>query len=288
MRRMIRNNSTLKPSKLRRRRQKLFIIKTISIFFLLICFILAFSWLSKISLIQIEEIEISGNIIVSKEEIIETVKKETSRKYLMLFSRNNIFLYPKKAIELKLTSEFKKLDKVTVKSRGFKKLIVKIVERTPNSLWCRDTIGSKNENNKNFETCYFLDEEGLIFSGAPDFSGNSFVRNYGLLDDIEQPIGEIYMSNKKFKDVSSFMNSLLILGIKVESFRVESEDDYKIYLKNGIKLIFDNKQSLDKTLENIQSILSEVDLRGDYPINNLTKIDYIDFRFGNKIFLKTE
>lgn len=282
---MIRNNLTLKPSKLRRQRRKIFVTKIFLVFLLLFFLTLVFSWLSKMPSIQIEEIEISGNNTISKEEIIEAIMEKTSAKYFMLFSKNNIFLYPKKTIEVKLADEFKKLGKVTIKSKGLNNLIVKIVERNPNSLWCRDKTKFKDESS---EICYFLDENGVIFTEAPDFSGNSFVRHYGLLDNVEQPIGEIYMPNGKFKNISNLINSLLILGINTESFYAESEGDYKIYLKNGIKIIFDDKQSFDKTLENIKSILNEVDLKSDYFANNSTKIDYIDFRFGNKVFLKTE
>ena len=79
-----------------------------------------------------------------------------------------------------------------------------------------------------------------------------------------------------------------MLGLKVSGFKAESENDYEINLKNGIKIIFDDKQPFGKTLENIESILSEVDLKGEYSANNPPKINYVDMRFGNKIFYKTK
>ena len=239
--------------------------------------------------IQIKNIEVSGNSTVSKDEIISVIRNETSAKYLMLFSKNSIFLYPKKMIEIKLADDFKKIETVSIKSKGLKTLIVSIIERKPNSLWCfsGSEDGTLRKNN-NSGMCYFLDKEGVIFSEAPDFSGNAFLRYYGLLDDIEQPIGKIYMPSGRFKDMSRFVSSLETLGISVASFRAESENDYKIYLKNGIKILFDDKQPFDKTLENIQSILSEVDLKGDYSVNNPSKINYVDLRFGNKVYLKSE
>ena len=284
---MIHNNPTLKPSKLRRRRRKIFAVKAVLVFLLLIFFVLFLSWLSKISSFQIENIEVSGNSTVSKDEIINLIKMETAAKYFFLFSKNSVFLYPKKSIEIKLADDFKKIKNITIKSKGFKTLIATIVERKPNSLWCFSESKDGNiRNNANLGMCYFLDEEGVIFSEAPDFSGNAFLRYYGLLDETEQPIGKIYLPIGKFKEMSRFVSSLETLGLNTVEFRAESENDYEVKLKNGIKIIFDAKQPFDKTLENIESILSEVDLKGEYSANNPPKINYVDLRFGNKVYLK--
>lgn len=268
----------------------MFAFKTILVFLILIGFVFLFSWLSKIPSIQIENIEVSGNLTVSKDEIINALRNETSAKYLKLFSKNSIFLYPKKIIETKLADDFKRIETVSIKSKGLKTLIVSMAERKPDSLWC---FGDSSEDgnvpkNENSGKCYFLDKEGVVFSEAPDFSGSTFLRYYGLLDDIEQPIGENYMTSEKFREVSRFIDSLEILGIKVATFRAESESDYEIDLKNGIKIILDDKQPFDKILENIQSILTEVDLKKEYSPNNPPKINYVDLRFGNKVYLKGE
>lgn len=285
---MIRKNATLKPSKLRRRRRKIFALKTLSFFFVLIGFVFLLSWLSKMQTIQIENIKISGNSTISDNEIIDFVKTETLSKYFRLFSKNSIFLYPRKSIEKTLAENFKKIETISVKSQGLKNILVNMSERKPNSLWCVVSAEDGMVGNKNSEICYFLDKEGLIFSKAPDFSGNSFLRYYGLIDGEEDPIGKNYVTREKFKEISKFIDSLGILGIKVATFRAETNNDYQIVLKNEIKIILDDKQSFDKTLENIQSILSEVDLKGDYSPNNPPRINYIDLRFGNKVYLKGE
>lgn len=286
---MIRKNSTLKPSKLRRRRRKIFAIKALLFFFILIGFVFLLSRLSKIKSIQIESIEILGNSTLSKEEIIDLVKAEMSTKYFKLFSKNSIFLYPKKSIQKTLADDFKKINTISIKSKGLKTVIVNITERKPSSLWCLGKSEEENDlRNNNLEKCYFLDKEGLIFSEAPDFSGNSFLRYYGLLDDTEQPIGKNYMTKEKFNEVSKFVSSLEILGIKVGIFWSKTESDYEIVLKNGIKLILDDKKPFDKILENIQLILSEVDLKDNRSSNNQQNIDYIDLRFGNKVYFKFE
>ena len=105
---MIRNNPTLKPSKLRRRRRKILAVKILFVFLLIVGLIFLLSWLSKISAIQITNIKVSGNSSVSEDEIKNLITEETSKKYLLLFSQNSLFLYPRKQIEAKILNDLKK------------------------------------------------------------------------------------------------------------------------------------------------------------------------------------
>lgn len=283
----MRNYSTLRSSKLKKRRRKIFAVKFIGILLLLIAVVFFLSWMSKISAIQITEIEVFGNVTISKNEIIDFVKKETSGKYLMLFSKNSVFSYPKKMIKEKILNNFKKVEKVKINSKGLKTIEVSLTERKPDFIWCSGDEKVKISSSGYSGSCYFMDKEGLIFSSAPDFSGDAFVHYYGLIDSAN-PIGEIYMAAGKFKGIASLVNSLKGLGIITVKFYAESENNYKIYLKNTIKIIFDDRQSFDKILKNIESVSGEIDFKSDYFANNPPKYDIADFRFGNKVFLRKE
>lgn len=281
------HHPSLRSSKLRKRRRKVFAIKFIMVLFLLIAVAFFLSWMSKISTIQINEIEVSGNVMISKNEIMDFVKKETSDKYLMLFSKNNIFLFPKKVIKEKILNDFKKVESVEINSKWLNTVEVHLVERKPDFIWCSSDDKATTSSGGYLESCYFMDKEGLIFSFAPDFSGDAFVRYYGLIDDAN-PIGEIYMTGGKFKNIIYLVNSLKDLGIITVKFYAEPENNYKIYLKNGIKIIFDDRQSFDKILENIDSVSGEIDFKSNYSENNSPKYNIADFRFGNKVFLRKE
>lgn len=282
---MLRNNSIIRSSKLRRRRRKIFAIKTVLVFLLLIVFVFFFSRLSGIPSIQITDVEVLGNLSVSKDEMTSLIKTETVENYYMLFSKNNLFLFPRKTIEEKILNDFKKIEKVQVKFRGFNTVILSIVERKPDFLWCADGDIDENHKDDNSSGCYFLDKEGMVFSGAPNFSGNAFMRYYGLLDNVE-PIGKVYMPAATFKEITSFVNSLKNLGLVATLFRAESENDYEIYLENGSRIIFDNRQPFDKTLDNLRSILTEIGLGKNLGTKNPIKLNYVDLRFGDKVFYK--
>lgn len=284
---MARRNPNLKSSLARRRRRKIFTIKAVLVFLLLIGFVFLLSWFSKISPIQIAEIEISGNSAVSKDEIESLIRKETFGNYFMLFSKNNVFLYPRKSMERKILNDFKKIEKAEIKSKWFNKIIVKIAERKEDSLWCSGEKDSGNNKDENSRNCYFMDKEGVVFSPTPKFSGNVFIRYYGLLDGAD-PIGKAYISAEKFKEIRGFVNSLKNSGLVPVVFLAETESDYEIYLENGSKIIFDDKQPLDKTLDNLESSLGEIGLVKNHGASSSIKLNYVDLRFGNKVFYKTK
>lgn len=284
---MIRNNPTLKPSKLKRRRRKIFAVKAGFVFLLLIGFVFLLSWFSKTPSLQIGNIEVLGNSTVSADEIIGLIKRETAAKYFLLFSKNSIFLYPKKTIKEKILTDFKKVEKVEINSRGLKTIEARLVERKPDFIWCSGGGEDKAISGGDSGNCYFMDREGMIFSSAPDFSGNTYIRYYGLIGDTN-PIGKIYAPSAKLKEIADFVDSLKDSGIFAAEFHAETANDYKIYLENGIKIIFDDRQPLDKTLGNINSILVEIDLKNYHSANNPPKYDTADLRFGNKVFLKKE
>ena len=288
---MIRNNPTLKPSKLRRRRRKILAVKILFVFLLIVGLIFLLSWLSKISAIQITNIKVSGNSSVSEDEIKNLITEETSKKYLLLFSQNSLFLYPRKQIEAKILNDLKKIEKVEIKSKGLKTKTVSVVERKPNSIWCDSGESEADGNNskeKNPESCYFLDREGMVFSDAPSFSGQAYTRYHGLLQGDLNPIGRMYLPSAKFKEIGNFINSLKGLGLVISEFHSETEGDYEIYLENGSKIIFDDRRPFDKILVNLESILSEIGIGKGLSTSSSVKLDYVDLRFGNKVFYKTK
>src|SRR3989344_4146853 len=69
----------------------------------------ALAYLSSLSYISIKNIEVAGNNVVESKSIQRVAEVQIAGKYLWLFSRKNVLLYPKKKIESALASDFKRL-----------------------------------------------------------------------------------------------------------------------------------------------------------------------------------
>jgi hypothetical protein len=63
--------------------------------------------------------------------------------------------------------------------------------------------------------------------------------------------------------------------------KLVSEDNkkYELYFNESSKIIFNDEQNIRELMDNFQAVLNIE----DFYINN---IEYIDLRFGNKVFYK--
>ena len=65
----------------------------------------------------------------------------------------------------------------------------------------------------------------------------------------------------------------------------KNDGDMELVLEGGSRILFSRSEDLRKALENLQALLSENVL--GVPKEQLSlSLDYIDLRFGNKIFYK--
>ncbi len=248
----------LSPKNAKKKRLKL-IAKIFFVLLLLIIIIGSFSYSLKSPILRIQDIEVIGNISVSSKEIIDFVKSELVGNYFSLFPKDNSLLYPRNFIKNSILSSFIQLDIADVRLKKINKLEINVLERKPYALWCVGELMDTNE-------CYFMDKSGLIISEAPKFSGDVFIRYYG----------KKYSEENQFKEIDSFVLAIQKLDILVIAVSSKENGDFEIVSKTG-KIFFNNKKSYDETLVNLMTILKEK-----------RNINYIDLRYGNKIYFKTQ
>lgn len=261
-------------SKLVKKKRKKLLLKIGSILFILLFILVGAIFGLRVKQINISDIRIKGNSTVSKQILKEFIKEKISGNYIYIFPKSNIFLYPKKDLQISLLENFKEIKETKVLFENLQSISIKIEERKPYALYCGDYVSTTTD-------CYFLDEDGLIFTKAPDFSGNVFLRYFGVLnrDDL---IGSQFMPTKDFKKINFFLSSLFKINIVPIAFSVLDENDFEVHLEEGGKILFWRAQNLSDVYENIQSVFDSEDFDED----NLPNLDYADFRFGNKVYFK--
>jgi hypothetical protein len=194
-----------------------------------------------------------------------------------LLSKSNRLIYPKQKIEYDLSAAFKRIQSVEVGVQDFHTLVVTIVEREPSYVWCSGSPASTSEKD-----CYFLDSDAYIFSEAPVFSGNAFFAFYGLVSD-PNPVGKHYMSPEEFLKFDRLVTFADSHNLKTARTRCNCDDVVELYLDRGGKLLFKRDQDIGMLQSNILTILE-----GSTILSNkaTTTLQYVDFRFGNKIYYK--
>lgn len=213
-----------------------------------------------------------SEMVYTREDLVQhTVSGMLSGRYLGVVPRANALLYPREAIEQSLEEVFPAIRDVTLRRAGFTELNVIVTERTPDARWCSDAASTSR--------CFLLDESGLVFARA---EGGAVppLQFFGLLG--EHPLGEVYAPEFYTKLRALVENLELATGREVLSVRLDEVNDVFVALSGGGELRFTTKNLGPELTDAVASVFASRRFEaGDV-------LEYADFRFGNKIFVKFE
>ena len=244
----------------------LFLILSISAIFLL-----------RIDRIQIKDVEISGEQMVSEKDLSVFINNTIQGSYWWVIPKTNYFLYNPQKTEQDILNQFPTIKSVSITRSDFQKLSVVVEERKPHSLWCEENETSDPQD------CYFVDDTGFIFSKSPYFSGNVYFIYHGLIDKGE-PIGAYVLPQKDFQDFENFLTLVKNLKLDAVSADMEESKDFDVVLSSGTKILFNSRISYDDIYSNLSSVLKS----DQFASTTIDSLDYLDLRFGNKVFLKSK
>ncbi len=230
--------------------------------------------------IQIAHIDVVGAQTFSEEEIEIFALEFLTGSYLGLIPYTSAPLYPRSALIRELRTAFPRIDTVNVTRRGPNELAISLRERTPYALWCGDIVPLPRSTE--FQgTCYFVDAGGFVFAKAPRFSGSPLARFYGSLTQGRE-VGQQFVAPNEFADLTRFVEILTMRDVPVVGLLVVDERDLELYHASGARFLVRRGDTYAHVADAIELILQDPRLAGDA----LFSVDYIDMRFGNKIYLK--
>jgi len=249
--------------------------KIIAFVVFLIIFIATPIYLFRMNQFQISNIELKGNNVTRYEDVASQVAETLDGNYLYIFPKSNALIYPKNQIERNLLKNIPRISEVKVSLSNSKSLTIELKEREPAGLYCADLKIKKDD-------CYFIDENGFIFSRAPSFSGDVYFI-YTTDPAIEDPLGKNYLTKEEFQKLPPLISSLKEIQIPIHSLTT-STNEYYLELQSGGKIIIGKKDNLKEVASNLESFLNDQTITKAPGF--LDNVSYIDMRFGNKVFYK--
>jgi len=265
--------------RLLKRRAQAFLLKTIGVFLIVAGVVGVLSFLFSFEPIRIDAIFIEGNSVVTVDELRLFVREKLNGSYFFLFPRESIFLYSRGEIERGVLSAFPKVKTAEVRFEDFQSILLIVSERHPFALWCGEFPASESD------ICYFLDETGFMYTQAPDFSGDAFFRYYGSLRESSGTegvlIGSHFLPPPEWNAVVFFLKTLADIGLSISSLTLRDDFDYELSLTDNTRLLVGRGQDLTEVARSIEAAFYSDEL-----IKKRGSLDYIDFRFGNKVYYK--
>lgn len=281
--------NTPRLEELKRKRRRILRNKVIlfTVGFLLV--FVGLNYLSRIPALSVKSVEVRGANILDPQNLKDNVQSILDSKFI-LFSKKNVFFYPKKKIK-KVLFDIPRIKSFDVHRENFNNLVIDIVERDSKYTWCGDNLPVDNLNPKD-NKCYFMDENGYIFDEAPYFSGNVYFKFFGKTknSDTETPTGSYFLPDN-FEKFLLFKSNLEMMGLKSSAFLVKDDGDMELYLtsnsalSNTPKIVFKSDADLERVAENLQAVITTEPFATDFR-NKYASLLYIDLRFGNKVYYK--
>lgn len=218
----------------------------------------------------IKDVSIQGAEKVPANALTASVQSAISDDFWKIFAKKNIFLYPERDIEEKLSAEFPRIKEVELSRPGLlaQAVVVTVEERLPYAKWCAA------------EDCYFMDAGGFIFAEADSQQTTTpYVFRDGLLPGRE-PIGQTFLLGR-LSTIVHFLELLKQAGYEPQGITVENEKDFSVPLAGTftLRVLFDTDG--EKTIHDLRLALEADSVR-----DRVDELEYVDMRFGNRVYYK--
>lgn len=262
------SDKNYKSSNLIKRKKKILHLKIIGLFISVILSVIGLAYLSNSNFVKISEVSINDTTFFDKKEIEKIVRDELKGKYLMIFAKDNVLLFPKNKIETRIKNFNRAIKTGSIKISNLRKISVQVEEYKPTAVWCDET------------NCYYINEKSLIFDKALANYDKNLVQFYDLIHD--DPIGKNYSNPETFQKIIILINLVAKVPMKITSINTEDGLTFNLHTDMGTRLLYEINDSPEEVASNLNTVL-EKDAINKAQLNN---IDYIDLRFGNKVYYK--
>ena len=226
---------------------------------------------------RVAEISIGGLSSLNQEDLREEISGVLNGKFYGIFPYDNILMVPREKIIAVLLEKFSLLKSVSINREFPQSLSVIAEERKVEALWCpgavlTSTIPSAAE-------CAFVDAEGFIFQPAPLFSGMIFLKFFDGRTELPA-IGKEMLAEGEFRKLTALKDKLDGKNLYIAKIILKDAEIYEIYLNEGWYILFNSKNEAEQTFGNLELVLGAT-IKEKRP-----ELDYVDLRFGKKVFFK--
>lgn len=229
-------------------------------------------YVTRLSIFQIKDVSVVGGFTIPHETIKHVAETELRGTYLKLIPKRFGPLYPARGISEKIGA-VSRVKNVELTRDDDNNLIIAFEEYRPQALWCPSIEATE---------CFFIDQTGLAFAPAPTLSGAAFVR---YVAD-EPPAQGHYMAERMLLDDSVQFTTLLENELSLFVTHIEAFGDYDIeyYVSGGGRIKVSQDIPMLDSFNNLKTILSSEDFAHLEP----GSFNYVDLRFGDKVFVSEE
>ncbi len=225
---------------------------------------------------RVTHVELNLPAFLNESAIRAQILAALEGRYGHLIPRSFLLAAPVREIGTALKAAFPRVEDVSFERKFPDTLVVTVIERTFFSVLC----GEKGED-ESPPQCVSVDQKGVAYETAPHVEGALIARIESDFSGIR--MGSRVIDEKTIAAMRSLSDGLEeIAGIKTVGYRISSRVPSEIRLRAaaGFTVIFKR----DDDAKIAAAILKNV-LDGEIR-EKQNRLDYVDLRFGRKVFYK--
>ncbi|MFA5029507.1 MAG: hypothetical protein WC518_02000 [Patescibacteria group bacterium] len=218
-------------------------------------------------LFKIGEISISGTDMISQTEFRQMVEKEINTWRWHFWPQRNQLLLSKKRLAQKITSQYS-LSKLEIK-KGWRRLQINLEEKISYLMVF---------NRGKF---YFTDAWGNVTREISPEEAQKYWTRFPILNTDQErvDIGSQITSEKMVNFILALSGKIKEMKLAISGYESRGQEEVSLVAKAGWRAYFDIDSDVAKSVENLELVLKE-------KIKDQKNLQYIDLRFGDKIYYK--
>lgn len=239
--------------------------------------------LSYLPLFAIQDIAVEGTERLPPQLVGAYASAALADGSYRFFSRENSMLYPRETLENAVEDFFPGISdvRVSITSLINPSLVLSVAERSPFALWCG---GVSTDVMEAQDACYAMDGDGFVFATKSQLlrePETPYIFRGGIAAG-ESPVGETFVGDR-VHNVFRLLASLAEEGYEPLGAQVLDENDFIVDLAHGFSVKASFASDPDKLARDLALLFASEPLAG-----RESEIDYIDMRFGNRVYVAWE
>ena len=258
---------------LKKKKKKVIKIKIYLTVFFVILALTGLIFLSRLQSTLISNVQISGTLFVEQSEIEQKTNTILNKNFLWIIPLKNIFLFPKQTL-VQSIKENPAVVSVKIKKNFPNTLIIEIVEQEKQVIYC--TTPEKTE-------CMYVNKDGFIYAQVKDI----IIPEQEILifnEKENKKIEEQILDQKKYEEIILFVKNLARQEIKIKEIYIRTDSTIDFISRTDTRLVTSMFDEFEKDFRNLVALFEQNILTKD----QLSQVEYIDLRFGNKVFYKNK
>lgn len=246
-----------------RRRRKLIYLRALIVFFGMGLILSAFWWLIfRSGYLSVKNIEIDGTYDIGNDEVLSYLKSKDGGFLSGYFDHNHLFGWPE---HVSPGGELAQAKEIAIdKSYLQGSIRITVSERSKLGIWCF------------VESCYWFDDEGVLFGQAPVSEGNLLKTIHDGRSKLKE--GDEVLDSLRFDNLRSVIHVLEQIGMSVKRIFVDtSKEEVSVSLDDGPTMHFSLKFPAGSSLPAIRSLVDQ---------DKFSELQYVDFRIENRAYYK--